>query len=74
MDNSNYHERWINENPTYFKDYAIKNREKLNKYHTEYVARNRKQINKYQREYYHLKKKEKLEKKMEALKSLLSGN
>jgi hypothetical protein len=72
MENLSYYQKWLLDNPTYFKEYAMKNREKLNKYHSAYVAENRKQINKYQREYYHLKKKQKLEAKMAALKSLLS--
>ena len=64
-----YYQKWLLRNPDYFKIYANKNREKLNIFHKEYVARNREKINKYQRERLQLKKKEKLEKKIQDLKN-----
>lgn len=64
----------MEEKNLYFKEYRIKNREKLNNYKREWVAKNKNNINKYQREYYKQKKQEILDKKIKDFKNTLYIN
>jgi hypothetical protein len=77
MDRQDYYLIWKNQNPNYFKDYWIKNREKLNNYHDKWVEANKEQVKKYQREYhkkYYIEKRLKEQnKKIEAFKLSLKS-
>jgi hypothetical protein len=70
-----YHQKWLESNPNYYKDYGIKNREKLNAYHRAYYAKNKAKMNAYNRAYYkgYLKQKKKtdLEAKVAKFKASL---
>jgi len=63
----------MEENTLYFKEYRIKNREKLNNYKREWVAKNKNNINKYQREYYKHKKLKEMNKKIDVFKLSLNN-
>lgn len=44
MDNSDYREKWLNENPEYYKEYYKDNAEKLAEYHKLYAQQNKAKI------------------------------
>jgi hypothetical protein len=70
-----YLKEWRLKNPTYFKEYYIKNKEKLDNYHKEWIKQNSETDKKYHKEYnkkYYIEKKLKEQnKKIEAFKETL---
>jgi hypothetical protein len=73
-----YYKMWKEKNPNYFKEYRLKNKERLDAYHEEWVKNNYEKVKKYNREYlrkYNKEKKLKGEKeKIEAFKASLFNN
>jgi hypothetical protein len=72
---NDYLKEWKSKNPDYSKEYYIKNKEKLNKYHEEWIKNNNEANRKYQKEYhkkyYKEKKLKDMNKKVEAFKATL---
>jgi hypothetical protein len=65
MEETTYYDKWLQENPNYFKEYTVKNREKLNAYHRAYYAKNRKKMSMYNKAYYKRRTMEKKKKDLE---------
>jgi hypothetical protein len=72
-----YSKKWRLNNVEYFKEYYIKNREKLDNYHNDWIEKNKEQVKKYQKQYhkkYYIEKRLKEQnKKIEAFKKKLEN-
>jgi len=66
-----YLKQWRLQHPDYYKEYYIKNKEKLNNYHDEWVKNNKETNKKYHKKYYIEKKLKDMNKKVEAFKASL---
>ena len=71
-----YLKEWKLNNPTYFREYGMNNREKLTDYHAKWVEKNKDAINEYQREWRQNNKisktklkQRKIEKELEKIKN-----
>jgi hypothetical protein len=70
-----YYKIWKLKNPNYFKEYRLKNKERLDNYHEDWVKNNYEKVKKYNKEYLRKYNKEKklkeLNKKIEVFKATL---
>ena len=66
-----YLKEWKLNNPTYFREYGMNNREKLTDYHAKWVEKNKTSYRNYQKKYYIKKKLKEQNEKIEAFKKSL---